>query len=68
MATIRNIEKSNNPSEWVASGSPLPIMIHMETREGKSTPVIKKALVELDGAPFRALKEIREIWAEFDCY
>ena len=29
MATIRNIEKSNNPSEWIASGSPLPIMIHM---------------------------------------
>ncbi len=52
----------------MASGSPLPIMMHLETRKGKKVPVIKKALVELDGPVFQAFKAVRDIWAIADCY
>ena len=40
----------------------------MEKRKGKNVPVIKKALVELDGPVFKAFEAVRDIWAIRDCY
>lgn len=68
MATIQKIASNVPSSQWVASGSPLPIMMHMEKRKGKNVPVIKKALVELDGPVFKAFEAVRDIWAVRDCY
>merc|ERR1712032_743680 len=50
------------------SGTPISGLLNMEWRHGHSTPVIKKALTELDGAPFAALAKNREKWALQDCY
>ena len=55
-------------SEWVAGGMPITKMMNIERRHGEDKPVIKKALVELDGAPFKYFEERREQWAEETCY
>ncbi|MBQ0001657.1 MAG: diphosphate--fructose-6-phosphate 1-phosphotransferase [Clostridiales bacterium] len=49
--------------EWVAGGMPISKMFNMERRNGKDKPVIKKALVELDGAPFKYFEAHRDQWA-----
>ena len=49
--------------EWIAGGVPLTMMMNLEQRHGSKKPVIKKALVELDGAPFKAFDAVRNIWA-----
>jgi pyrophosphate--fructose-6-phosphate 1-phosphotransferase len=54
--------------EWVAGGTPVTMMLNMERRSGKSVPVIKKALVELDGAPFSYFAAHRDDWAVDDQY
>ena len=51
-------------SEWIAGGIPITMMLNMERRHGADKPVIRKALVELDGAPFAAFAANREVWAE----
>jgi pyrophosphate--fructose-6-phosphate 1-phosphotransferase len=63
---VQNLTKSSD--EWVAGGTPVTMMLNMEIRKGKPTPVIKKALVELDGEPFKYLAANREEWAINDCY
>ncbi|GHV20713.1 pyrophosphate--fructose 6-phosphate 1-phosphotransferase [Spirochaetia bacterium] len=61
---ISSVRGLTNPaSDWVAGGVPLTMMMNMEKRHGESKPVIRKALVELDGAPFKALNGAREKWA-----
>ena len=55
-------------SEWVAGGMPITKMMNIERRHGEDKPVIKKALVELDGAPFKYFEERREQWAEETCF
>ena len=50
-------------SEWVAGGMPITKMMNIERRHGEDKPVIKKALVELDGAPFKYFEERRDKWA-----
>ncbi|MBQ9715376.1 MAG: diphosphate--fructose-6-phosphate 1-phosphotransferase [Clostridia bacterium] len=55
-------------SEWVAGGMPITKMMNIERRHGEDKPVIKKALVELDGAPFKYFEERREKWAVETCY
>ena len=50
-------------SEWVAGGMPITKMMNIERRHGEDKPVIKKALVELDGAPFKYFEERRDTWA-----
>jgi len=50
-------------AEWIAGGVPLTMMMNLERRHGARKPVIRKALVELDGAPFRALCASRGEWA-----
>ena len=51
-------------SEWQAGGIPLARMMNMERRHGKMVPVIKKALVELDGPAFKEFEKNRESWAK----
>jgi pyrophosphate--fructose-6-phosphate 1-phosphotransferase len=61
---ISNIRNLVAPaSEWIAGGVPLTMMMNMEQRHGSRKPVIKKALVELDGKPFNAFASQRETWA-----
>jgi pyrophosphate--fructose-6-phosphate 1-phosphotransferase len=43
-------------------------MMHLERRKGKDVPVIKKALVELDGEMFKSYEKVRDKWAVLDCY
>jgi pyrophosphate--fructose-6-phosphate 1-phosphotransferase len=54
--------------EWVAGGMPITKMMNIERRHGKDKPVIRKALVELDGAPFKFFAEHRAQWAVETCY
>ena len=64
-----NVQNMTEPSdEWVAGGTPVTMMLNMEMRKGRPTPVIKKALVELDGAPFKFFAAHRDDWAINDCY
>ncbi|MCE5198476.1 MAG: diphosphate--fructose-6-phosphate 1-phosphotransferase [Armatimonadota bacterium] len=63
---VQNLTKSSD--EWLAGGTPVTMMLNMEMRKGKPTPVIKKALVELDGEPFKHFAANREEWAINDCY
>ena len=55
-------------SEWVAGGMPITKMMNIERRHGEDKPVIKKALVELDGAPFKFFEANRAEWAENTCF
>jgi pyrophosphate--fructose-6-phosphate 1-phosphotransferase len=54
--------------KWTAGGIPLTMMMNMEKRHGSSKPVIKKALVELEGRPFKAFAAARDEWAEKTCF
>jgi len=54
--------------EWVAGGMPITKMMNIERRHGKDKPVIRKALVELDGKPFTFFAANREQWAVKTCY
>ena len=54
--------------EWVAGGMPITKMMNIERRHGADKPVIRKALVELDGAPFKFFAEHRAEWAVETCY
>ncbi len=55
-------------AEWVAGGVPITMMMNIERRNGKNKPVIRKALVELDGAPFKFFAAHREQWAKETAY
>ena len=44
------------------------MMMNIERRNGANKPVIRKALVELDGAPFKKFAEKRDEWAKETCY
>ena len=55
-------------SEWVAGGMPITKMMNVERRHGEDKPVIRKALVELDGAPFKYFEAHREEWAANTCF
>ncbi|MDR2537415.1 MAG: diphosphate--fructose-6-phosphate 1-phosphotransferase [Treponema sp.] len=61
LASVRNL--TSPASEWIAGGIPLTMMMNMEQRHGSRKPVIKKALVKLDGAPFKAFAAERDTWA-----
>ncbi len=66
MSLIKNTTKPAD--QWIAAGVPITMMMNMEKRHGAMKPVIRKALVELDGAPFKALVANRETWAKETCY
>lgn len=66
LSKVSGLEK---PAEqWVAGGMPITKMMNMERRNGKDKPVIRKALVELDGAPFKYFEAHRKEWAENTCF
>ncbi|KAK8618272.1 hypothetical protein V6N13_132271 [Hibiscus sabdariffa] len=54
--------------EWTVGGTALTSLMDVERRHGKFKPVIKKAMVELDGAPFKKFASMREDWALMNCY
>ena len=66
MAIVKNT--TANTDEWKAGGVPITMMMNMEKRNGEMKPVIRKALVELDGAPFKTFAAQREVWARETAY
>ena len=66
MAIVKNTTAPSD--EWKAGGVPITMMMNMERRNGEMKPVIRKALVELDGAPFKAFAAQRDKWARETCY
>jgi len=66
MAIVKN---TTAPAEqWIAGGVPITMMMNMEKRAGEMKPVIRKALVELDGAPFKTFAAQRDRWARETAY
>ena len=61
MASCRNTTAP--ASEWIPGGVPITMMMNMERRQGEMKPVIQKALVRLDGTPFKTFAEKRDDWA-----
>lgn len=66
MAIVKNTTAGTN--EWKAGGVPITMMMNMERRNGEMKPVIRKALVELDGKPFKTFAAHRDEWAKNTCY
>ena len=66
MSSVRNTTAP--AEEWIAGGVPITMMMNMERRHGEMKPVIQKALVRLDGAPFKTFVEHRERWAKLTDY
>ena len=66
MAIVKNTTAGTD--QWKAGGVPITMMMNMERRNGEMKPVIRKALVELDGAPFKTFAAQREKWAKETCY
>ena len=66
MAIVKNTTAPAD--QWIAGGVPITMMMNMEKRAGEMKPVIRKALVELDGAPFKYFAAHRDKWAKDTCY
>jgi pyrophosphate--fructose-6-phosphate 1-phosphotransferase len=66
LSSVRNLIAP--AGEWIAGGVPLTMMMNMEHRHGAPKPVIRKALVELEDAPFKTFEKTRDRWAEETCY
>ena len=66
LSKVSNLSKP--AEEWIAGGMPITKMMNIERRHGKDKPVIRKALVELEGKPFKFFAENREQWAVETCY
>ena len=66
MAIVKNTTAPAD--QWIAGGVPITMMMNMEKRNGEMKPVIRKALVELDGAPFKEFAAHRDKWAKETCY
>ncbi len=66
MAIVKNTTAPAD--QWIAGGVPITMMMNMEKRAGEMKPVIRKALVELDGAPFKAFAKERDRWARETAY
>ncbi|MDR2741493.1 MAG: diphosphate--fructose-6-phosphate 1-phosphotransferase [Treponema sp.] len=61
LSSVRNLTAPAD--QWIAGGVPLTMMMNMEQRHGSMKPVIRKALVDLDGEPFKAFASVRDAWA-----
>lgn len=66
IAAIKNLARP--AVEWKPMGIPLTMMMNMEKRHGKMKPVIRKALVDLEGAPFKRFAAQRDAWATESAY
>ena len=62
MASVKNLTAPAD--KWIAGGIPITMMFNMERRNGEMKPVIRKALVDLNGKPFKALAAHRAEWAK----
>ena len=66
---LSKVSNLSEPAEkWIAGGMPITKMMNMERRHGADKPVIRKALVEMEGKPFKFFAENREKWAVETCY
>jgi pyrophosphate--fructose-6-phosphate 1-phosphotransferase len=66
LSSVRNLTAP--AAEWIAGGVPLTMMMNLERRHGAKKPVIKKALVDLNGGPFKAYQSQRDTWAVKTCF
>ena len=66
LAIVKNTTRPAD--QWIAGGVPITMMMNMEKRNGEMKPVIRKALVELDGAPFKCFAAQRDRWARETAY
>ncbi len=66
LSKVSNLAKP--AEEWIAGGMPITKMMNIERRNGEDKPVIRKALVDLDGAPFRYFAQKRDTWAVETAY
>jgi len=66
LSSVKNLTKKS--SDWQCGGIPLTMMMNIERRKGKEKPVIQKALVKLNGKPFKAFLKQRQEWEISDCY
>ena len=66
LSKVSNLSKP--AEEWIAGGMPMTKMMNIERRHGADKPVIRKALVELDGKPFTYFAEHRDLWAVETCF
>jgi pyrophosphate--fructose-6-phosphate 1-phosphotransferase len=66
LSSVRNLIAPAD--KWVAGGIPLTMMMDLERRHGSKKPVIKKALIDLNGKPFKTFEEKRGTWAEKTCF
>ena len=66
MSSVRKLKRK--PEQWECGGIPLTMMMNIERRKGKEKPVIQKALVELNGRPFKELVKARHDWAVNEHY
>jgi len=66
MSSVRNLTAGID--NWTAGGIPITMMMNIERRHGKDKPVIQKALVELDAAPFKYFAARRDEWAKTESY
>ncbi|MCL2186771.1 MAG: diphosphate--fructose-6-phosphate 1-phosphotransferase, partial [Treponema sp.] len=66
LSSVKNLTAPAN--QWIAGGVPLTMMMNLEQRHGSKKPVIKKALVDLEGKPFKIFASNRDTWAEKTCY
>lgn len=66
MSSVKNTSKPVD--QWIAGGIPITMMMNMEKRSGEMKPVIKKALVELDGKPYKYFVAHRTEWARDTCF
>jgi len=66
ISSVRNLIAP--ASKWLAGGVPLTMMMNLEQRHGSKKPVIKKALVDLNGNPFKNFVKNRDTWAEKTCF
>ena len=65
MAVVQNL--ALNVDSWIAGGVPITKMMNMEKKSGKMKPVIQKALVDLEGNPFKYFSAHRKEWASTGC-
>ena len=66
MSSVRNLVGGTD--QWIAGGIPITMMMNMERRHGEMKPVIQKALVDLNGNPFKQFAANRDLWAKETCY
>jgi pyrophosphate--fructose-6-phosphate 1-phosphotransferase len=66
MAYVEGLHRP--PDQWTIGGLPIVMLLHLEQRAGKIKPVIRKALVNMQGKAFQLFADLRDHWALDDDY